>query len=74
MSQAPVTWQALVLTSPAPRAPALPHAPAATGPSLPLSASRHLPMAEGQGKLSKPRQPSRVPALFPVPEPGPGGL
>lgn len=83
MSQASVTWHAPSLPySPAPptltprrscKALALTHAPTRPGPFLP-PVSFHCPMAEGQGKLSKPRQPSRVSALFPVPEPGPGGL
>lgn len=52
-----------------------PHArPDPARPVPPAPVFFHRPMAEGQGKLSKPRQPSRVSALFPVPEPGPGGL
>ncbi|XP_006881090.1 PREDICTED: uncharacterized protein LOC102860428 [Elephantulus edwardii] len=49
--------------------PAPPTGLAASGdpsrPGPPAPASRHRPMADGQGKAGKPRRPGRVPALFP---------
>lgn len=54
--------------------PGPPASPNPHRPVPPAPASCRCPMAEGQGKLSKPWQPRRVPALFPVPEPDPGGL
>lgn len=84
VAKAPVTWQAPAsLPHPRPHPPCRRRGPTRRPPprtprhwqaSPPAPASRRRPMAEGQGKLSKPRQPSRVSALFPVPEPAPAAL